>query len=96
MAKVTEDKTLQLSVDEALKLVRNADGKVKFGVHVRVWLPTTEERGFDSGSGLTVSKAEMLKIIESAARGFEARGAKVELKLQAPRYKGSHAWIWLS
>lgn len=47
MAKITKEEKRVLTKAEALSLVKNADGKVRFQVFVRAWLPTTEDRGFE-------------------------------------------------
>ena len=39
MAKITKEERRILTKAEALSLVKNADGKVRFQVFVRAWLP---------------------------------------------------------
>lgn len=46
MAKITKDQTRICTTAEAVSLVKNADGRVRFMVGVQVFLPTTENRGF--------------------------------------------------
>jgi hypothetical protein len=97
MAKITKEETRICTTAEAVSLVKNADGRVRFGVHVKAFLPTTEGRGFESGTGLTISRSDMLKVINDVCNDkFEERGARIELKLSPPRYEGASSWIWLS
>ncbi len=97
MAKITKEETRLLTRAEAIAVVKNADGRMRFGVHVKAFLPTTEGRGFESGTGLTVSRSDMLKVLSDVCNEkFEERGAKIELKFSPPRYAGATAWIWLS
>lgn len=96
MAKITKEERRILTKAEALSLVKNADGKVRFQVFVRAWLPTTEGRGFEGSCCLGVSRTDMLTCIERCCSDVLAgRGAKVELNLRPAEGKYGHATITL-
>lgn len=96
MAKITKDETRICTTAEAVSLVKNADGKVRFMVGVQVFLPTSEDKGFPGYEALIVTRRQFLGIVSRVAKGsFEDRGGRIKLTLKAPSAEGSHAWIQL-
>jgi len=95
MAKITKDEKRLCTTAEAVSLVKNADGRVRFMVGVQVFLPTGDEMGFPGYSAMTVSRSQFLQIVSSVNKNFEARGGRIPLTLVAPRNEHSPAWIQL-
>lgn len=96
MAAITEDKELELTAAEAVKFVKNATGKVRFQVRIEAYLPCGEGQHFPGMTYLSISRADMLKIIpDICSPTLEARGAKVTLRLSAPGQYGDLSFICL-
>ena len=91
MAKVKTGE-LVLDIDEALKFVRNAEGRVRCQVRVSAFLPTDDKMGFEGSTFIHVSRETMLKIIEDVGVNLcRKRGAKIKLRCDAeenPLYRG--------
>ena len=95
MAKITKEETRICTTAEAVSLVKNADGRVRFMIGVQVFLPTSEGKGFPGYSALIVSRSQFLDIVKDVNKNFEERGGRIELKLVPPRDQHSPAYIQL-
>ena len=83
MARIIRTEELLLSSAEALSLIKNADGKVRFSIKVSAFLPTGDDKGFEGMSFLTISRADALKCVADMMRTFEDRGAKLRVHTRA-------------
>lgn len=97
MAKITKSEELNLSAEQADALIRNADGRVRFGVHLRGWLPHGDgSTGFEGMGALPVSRDDARRAVRSLlSPSMEARGAKIRISTSAPEEMGRTAWIWV-
>lgn len=93
MAKVQSGK-FEVTLDEALGTIKNADGRVRFQLMVHAFLPTDEGRGFDGQACITVSRKDMLKAVADMGKVLcTDRGAKIRLHCTAATCKGGLAFI---
>ena len=82
MAKITEKKSVELSVADAVSLVKNANGRVRFQVRIQAYLPCGEGKVFDGITFLSISRTDMVDTIKGiCSETLERRGAKVRLGL---------------
>lgn len=83
---ITKDEELIFEdAEKAAAFVRDLKGRVRFQVMARVFLPTTEGRGFESVACITISRKKMMEVIRSAlSPTLQSRGAKIKLRLTAP------------
>lgn len=94
MAKIVREEELHLTAAEAVALVKNADGRVRFNMIVRGWAATTEDRGYEVSTGITVSRGDMLKAIpQMLSPVFEEKGAKLRVHTTPATYDGGLAFI---
>lgn len=84
MAKITKKETLTCTAAEADAIIRNADGRVRFQVKVSAFLPTSDERGFEGLTFITISKSEARRVVRSMLQHLEERGARVRLHMSPP------------
>jgi len=94
MAKITKNETLNLTRAQAVSLIKNADGKVRFTVYLRGWLPVDEETGFDGMTCISISRTDAIRAVEGMlTNSLEERGAKIQIKTSAPSYDGGLSFI---
>ena len=86
IAEENNTETLLLGRSEALTYIRKAKNKPRFGVHVKIWLPTSPESGFESGAFVFVTRKNALSIVaQGYSDTFERRGGKIQLEVQLYR-----------
>ena len=77
-----KNETFLLCRTMALSYVRNVKGRVRFGVHVKAFLPTEGTRGFYSGAYIHVSRAKALSIVDQAlSEILSERGGKIQFSI---------------
>lgn len=96
MAKVKTGEYV-MEIDNALKFVRNAEGRVRCQVKVSAFLPTDEEMGFEGMTFISVSRETMLKVIEDVGENLcRKRGAKIKLRCNADEDPTSRSLVFIS
>jgi hypothetical protein len=89
--KLTFDKT-----ENAIRYVKNLDGRVRFQVNVTAFLPTENERGFEGSTFITISRATFQKVIADMGRTLvDDRGAKIVLRVTASTGYGGLSFVSL-
>lgn len=99
MAKITQDQELVLTREEAYKLIKNADGRVRFQVKVQAWLPIKDEpnKGFDGITFISVSREQALQISQEVlGEILQARGGRLRVSLTAPKRERGLSFISIS
>lgn len=66
---------------EAIKELNKRRGlkHIKYGVYVRPFLPTSDNRGFPGLCIASVTKSVFIKALKDCLCNFEERGGKIEL-----------------
>lgn len=92
---MTAGKTAHIvTLAEARKIVAGIRGKKTFSLMARGFMPTTEDRGFEGSASIIVTKAQFLKALESMlAEPFEAKGARLRLFVDQPRFEDFPTWV---
>lgn len=99
MAKISKQETRVLTSAEAVALVKNVDGRVRFQVKVSAFLYTeTREdgsaRGYEGLTFINISRAEMMRVIPNLlSRPFEEKGARLHVRLDPPMFEGTAATV---
>lgn len=85
MAKITKEEVRTCTKDEALSIIKNADGRVRFMVGVSAFLPVNETQGFEGYTCLSVSRSDAMTVVRGMLSDtLEARGARIKLHLTPP------------
>lgn len=96
MAKITKAQELHLTRAEAVALIKNADGKVRFQFRVSALLPIQgeDDKCFEGVTFLSVSKAQAVELVLGLlSETLEKRGARISLRTDPPKSKGDLAFI---
>lgn len=91
------DTTVQFrSIEAAQKYARNIKGRVVFFVKIAVTLPTDEDHYFPGSTGLRVSKADFLKVLEDVGRVYVTeRGARIVFRIAKSEFSDNTTFVHL-
>ena len=86
MPRIKEDAKLEFNtVESAQDYITSLRGKVRFQVNVTAFLPTTDGRGFEGSTFVSISKADFLRVLGDMGRTLvNERNAKLVLRVSAP------------
>lgn len=105
MAKITFKEVHTFKLEEALRFLRNADGRVRFQFRVSAFMPIETDgpegpdvgKGFEGVTYITVSKKQALLLAAGLlSPTLEKRGARLRIETDPPTHVGSLSFITVS
>lgn len=83
MSSITQEGALEFTtVADAQRFVRNLEGRPRFQVHVNCFLPTSDDRGFEGSTCISISRQEFIKVLGDVGRTLvDKRGARIVLNV---------------